>query len=63
MNWRPNIRLGVLVGSGILLLIAAIDAGLLWRVIRGPINGLTFVCAFVVLDDPGAVGCDRLSHL
>ena len=30
-------------------LIATIDAGLLWRVIRGPVNGLTFVCALVVL--------------
>jgi hypothetical protein len=39
----------VLIGGGIVLLIAAIDAGLLWRVIRGPLNGLTFVCAFVVL--------------
>jgi hypothetical protein len=48
MNWKPNTRPGVLIGSGIMLLTAAIDAGLLWRVTRGPLNGLTFVCAFVV---------------
>lgn len=49
MNWRPSTRLGVLVGIGIVVLIAAIDAGLLWRAIHGPINGLTFVCAFLAL--------------
>jgi hypothetical protein len=38
---------GVWTAGGIVLLIAAIDGGLLWRVIRGPINGLTFVCAFL----------------
>jgi hypothetical protein len=49
MSWRPNARLGVLVGIGIVIGIVAIDASLLWRVIRGPINGLTFVCAFLAL--------------
>lgn len=49
MSWRPNTRLGVLVGIGIVVLIVAIDAGLFWRVIRGPINGLTFVCGFLAL--------------
>jgi hypothetical protein len=32
-----------------MLLIAAIDAGLILRVVRGPLNAITFVCAFGVL--------------
>jgi hypothetical protein len=41
--------LGVLVGVGIIALIVVVDAGLLWRVVRGSLNGFTFVCALVVL--------------
>ena len=41
--------MGVLVGIGIVIGIVAIDVALLWRVIHGPINGLTFVCAFLAL--------------
>ena len=32
-----------------MLLILISDAGLLWRVVTGPLNGFTFVCAFVAL--------------
>ncbi len=49
MSWRPNTRQGVLVGGAIVITIAVIDFGLIWRVVRGPVNGLTFLCAFVAL--------------
>lgn len=32
-----------------MLLILALDVGLVWRVVRGRPNGVTFVCAFLVL--------------
>jgi hypothetical protein len=39
----------VLVSVGIICAIALADLGLLWRTIHGPLNGLTFVCAFLTL--------------
>jgi hypothetical protein len=49
MSWKPNTHRGVLVGAGLILAIALLDAGLLWRVVRGPLNGITFSFAFLVL--------------
>jgi hypothetical protein len=39
----------VWVGIAIILAIALVDVGLLWRTIKGPINGLTFICALLTL--------------
>jgi hypothetical protein len=39
----------VLIGAGLILAIALLDAGLLWRVMYGPLNGVTFSFAFLVL--------------
>jgi hypothetical protein len=39
----------VLVGGGLFLAIVLLDAGLLVRVVRGPLNGVTFSFAFLVL--------------
>jgi hypothetical protein len=56
------------VGVIILLVLGAIDAALIWRIVRGPNNGVTFLCAlFVLLSVPAmaVVGyriCDLL-HL
>ena len=49
MNWKPRVLTGRLVGAGIILLIVLIDTRLLWRVVSGPLNGVTFVCAFLTL--------------
>jgi hypothetical protein len=49
LKWTPNLRTGLLAGVGILLLCILIDIGLLWRVIAGPPNGVTFVCVLLVL--------------
>ena len=49
MKWRPDPRAGALVGSGAICFIGAIDTLLLWRVVGGPINGITFLCAFLAL--------------
>lgn len=49
MSWRPRVRVGVWVGIVLILAIVLIDAGLIWRVKRGPHNGITFVCGFGVL--------------
>ena len=49
MNWRPRVRVGLWVGIAILLAIGLVDAGLIWRVKRGPHNGLTFLCGFALL--------------
>ena len=49
MKWKPDVRTGIWVGLGIILGLVLIDGALLWRVVRGPINGLTFICALLVL--------------
>lgn len=49
MKWKPIARTGVLFGSTIIFLVVLIDSGLLWRVVYGPLNGVTFVCAFLTL--------------
>jgi hypothetical protein len=49
MNWRPRIWAGVVVGIAIFLLIAVADALLVWRIVRGPPNGLTFLMGACVL--------------
>jgi hypothetical protein len=49
MNWRPRVRVGVGVGIAITLAIALVDAGLIWRAVRGPPNGVTFLCGLCVL--------------
>jgi hypothetical protein len=37
------------VGVGLLALIVLIDVGLVWRVIAGPLNGMTFICVLLSL--------------
>jgi len=49
VSWKPNTSRGVLVGVGLVLAIVLLDAGLLVRVVRGPLNGVTFIFAFLVL--------------
>jgi hypothetical protein len=49
MNWRPRVRVGVWVGIAIVLVICLVDVALIWRVTRGPHNGITFLCGFFVL--------------
>jgi hypothetical protein len=49
MKWNAQARTGIGVGVGIILAILLVDAGLLWRVLSGPLNGVTFVCALAML--------------
>ena len=49
MKWKPSLRTGIWVGVGIILLLILVDVGLVWRVIDGPTNGWTFVCALLSL--------------
>jgi len=56
VKWRPNTRTGLWAGIGIILAILLLDAGLVWRVIAGPINGWTFVCALLALLSLPAIG-------
>jgi hypothetical protein len=49
VKWRPDVRIGVGLGIAILLVLGAIDAGLILRIVRGPVNGVTFLCALLVL--------------
>ncbi len=49
MKWKPSSRLGVLVGLGAIAVVLLVDAGLTWRVVRGPLNGMTFICALLAL--------------
>lgn len=49
MKWKPSPRTGLLVGSAIMALILLVDAALLWRVIHGPLDGVSFVSALLVL--------------
>jgi len=46
---------GVVVGIAIILTILLVDAGLVWRVVRGPINGITFVCGLLALVSLGPI--------
>jgi len=56
MKWRPSTRTGLWVGAGIILAIVLLDAGLVWRVVAGPISGWTFVCALLTLSSVAAIG-------
>ncbi|MBL7199579.1 MAG: DUF1648 domain-containing protein [Anaerolineae bacterium] len=56
MKWKPDLRIGMWVGSGIILAILLVDAGLLLRTIYGPLNGVSFVCALLVLLSLLAIG-------
>jgi len=49
VKWTPNRRKGVLFGIGWIVLLALIDVGLIWRVVAGPINGWSFICALLAL--------------
>jgi hypothetical protein len=56
MKWSPSTRTGLWVGVGIILAIVLLDAGLIWRVVAGPISGWTFVCALLSLSSLVAIG-------
>ncbi len=49
MKWKPDPRTGMWVGGGLIVLLVLLDVGLVWRVVGGPVNGTTFVCALLVL--------------
>jgi uncharacterized membrane protein len=49
VEWRPRLRTGMLVGLGAIVLVLVVDAGLIWRVVHGPLSGWTFVCALLAL--------------
>jgi hypothetical protein len=49
VQWTPNRRTGALIGAGWIALIALVDGLLIWRVIGGPVNGITFICALLAL--------------
>lgn len=49
MKWKPDLRTGLWVGAGIVVVLVLVDIGLVWRVIAGPVNGMTFVCALLSL--------------
>jgi len=49
VKWKPSSRLGVLVGLGAIAVLLLVDVALIWRVVRGPLNGWTFICALLVL--------------
>jgi len=55
MNWRPRVCVGVGVGIAIMLLIALLDAALIWRIVRDPPNGITFLMGFCVLFSLAAI--------
>jgi hypothetical protein len=48
VKWQPARRTGLLVGGAIILAVMLVDAGLLWRVTHGSLNGWTFICAAMV---------------
>jgi len=56
VKWTPDKRKGLLIGVGIALFVVLVDVGLVWRVVRGPINGFTFLCALGVLLSLPALG-------
>jgi hypothetical protein len=49
VKWEPDLRQGKWVGIGIIAFLVLVDVGLVWRVIGGPSNGLTFICALLAL--------------
>ena len=49
MKWKPDVRRGTWFGGGIIAVLSLIDAVLIWRVVAGPTNGFTFICALLVL--------------
>ncbi len=49
LEWKADYKTGALVGIGIVVLMLLADGGLLWRVVHGPINGWSFLCAVLVL--------------
>jgi len=49
VKWTPDARRGIWFGWGIIAVLVLIDAGLVWRVVGGPVNGFTFICALLVL--------------
>jgi hypothetical protein len=49
VKWQPDPRKGIWVGLGIVVCLVLVDVGLVWRVIAGPVNGVTFVCALLAL--------------
>jgi hypothetical protein len=49
VKWEPDVRRGQWFGAGIIALLVLIDAGLVWRVVGGSPNGVTFICALLVL--------------
>jgi hypothetical protein len=49
VKWRPSSRLGVLIGLGAIAVLLLVDVALVARVVRGPLNGWTFICALLTL--------------
>jgi Bacterial PH domain/Domain of unknown function (DUF1648) len=49
VKWKPDLRTGLWVGAGIIVGLVLVDIGLVWRVVAGPVNGMTFVCALLSL--------------
>jgi len=49
LKWTPNILTGTLIVCGMMIVVVLIDVGLLWRVVSGPANGVTFACGLFVL--------------
>jgi len=49
VKWKPSPRQGMLVGLGAIATVLLVDAGLIWRLVRGPLNGITFICGLLVL--------------
>lgn len=56
MNWRPDTRTGMWFGGGIILVLVLTAVGLVWRVVAGPVNGWTFVCALLTMLSVPAIG-------
>jgi hypothetical protein len=49
------VYVGVGVGTALILAILGVDAGLVWRIRRGPHNGITFLAGLVVLVSLAAI--------
>jgi len=49
VKWKPDSRRGIWFGGGIIAALALMDVGLIWRVVGGAINGVTFVCSLLAL--------------
>jgi hypothetical protein len=55
MSWRPRTRVGVWVGVTLILAMLAVDGALVWRIRRGPHNGITFLAGFLILASLAAI--------